>query len=294
VEIKLSDVRVAQERSIKECLVKLAKVKDRASLVVAGGVVDIEAATAGEFGPELEPIYDDWLAFAELARTVTEATGPLVEMDLGCPVSPRQVFAIGVNYRSHSEESDVMVPEMPGTFTKFPTCLAGPYDDIPLVGDSNDWEVELVTVIAHSAHHVDEVDAWSYVAGLAVGQDISDRHMQFAAADQWSLGKSRSGYGPVGPWVVTPDEISKPDDLAIGCSLDGETMQQARTSQLIFSVPRLIAELSTVTRLLPGDIIFTGTPSGVGFVRQPPRYLQPGQTLESWIEGIGTLRNRCR
>jgi 2,4-diketo-3-deoxy-L-fuconate hydrolase len=274
--------------------VKLANVNGRAALVVADGVADIELATAGQFGPELAPIYDDWLAFAHVARNVTEATGPLVETDLGCPVSPRQVFAIGINYHAHSEESGIIPPEAPGTFTKFPTCLAGPYDDIPLVGDTNDWEVELVAVIAHRAHHVQITHAWNYVAGLAVGQDISDRHLQFAAANQWSLGKSRSGYGPVGPWVVTPDEISKPDDLAIRCSLDGETMQQARTSQLIFSVPRLIVELSAITTLLPGDIVFTGTPSGVGYVRQPPRYLQPGQTLESWVEGIGTLRNRCR
>jgi 2-keto-4-pentenoate hydratase/2-oxohepta-3-ene-1,7-dioic acid hydratase in catechol pathway len=274
--------------------VKLANVNGRAALVVADGVADIELATAGQFGPELAPIYDDWLDFADVARNVTEATGPLVEADLGCPVSPRQVFAIGINYRAHSEESGVTSPEVPGTFTKFPTCLAGPYDDIPLVGDTNDWEVELVVVIARRAHHVQKADAWNYVAGLAVGQDISDRHLQFAAADQWSLGKSRSGYGPVGPWVVTPDEISKPDDLAIRCSLDGETMQQARTSQLIFNVPRLIVELSAITTFLPGDIVFTGTPSGVGYVRQPPRYLQPGQILESWIEGIGTLRNRCR
>ena len=273
---------------------KLANVKDRAALVVADGVADIELATAGQFGPELAPIYDDWLDFADVARNVTEATGPLVEADLGCPVSPRQVFAIGINYRAHSEESGVMPPEVPATFTKFPACLSGPYDDIPLVGDTNDWEVELVVVIARRAHHVQKADAWNHVAGLAVGQDISDRHLQFAAADQWSLGKSRSGYGPVGPWVVTPDEISKPDDLAIRCSLDGETMQQARTSQLIFSVPRLIVELSAITTFLPGDIVFTGTPSGVGYVRQPPGYLQPGQILESWIEGIGTLRNRCR
>jgi 2,4-diketo-3-deoxy-L-fuconate hydrolase len=273
---------------------KLANINGRAALVVANGVTDIELATAGQFGPELAPIYDDWLAFADVARNITEATGPLVETDLGCPVSPRQVFAIGINYRAHSEESGVMPPEVPATFTKFPSCLVGPYADIPLVGDTNDWEVELVVVIARRAHHVQKADAWNYVAGLAVGQDVTDRHLQFAAAGQWSLGKSRSGYGPVGPWVVTPDEISTPDDLAIRCSLDGETVQQARTSQLIFSVPRLVVELSAITTLLPGDIVFTGTPSGVGFVRQPPRYLQPGQTLESWIEGIGTLRNRCR
>jgi 2,4-didehydro-3-deoxy-L-rhamnonate hydrolase len=273
---------------------RLANVKGRAALIVADGIADVETASAGRFGPELAPIYDDWPVFADLARNITKATRPLVDTDLRCPVSPRQVFAIGVNYHAHREESGVAAPEVPGTFTKFPACLAGPYDDIPLVGGANDWEVELVAVIGRRAKYVDEPDAWSHIAGLAVGQDITDRHLQFAAADQWSLGKSRSGYGPVGPWVVTPDEIPDPNDLAIGCSVDGETMQQARTSQLIFSVPHLIAELSSITTLLPGDIIFTGTPPGVGFVRTPPRYLQPGQTLESWVEGIGILRNRCR
>jgi 2-keto-4-pentenoate hydratase/2-oxohepta-3-ene-1,7-dioic acid hydratase in catechol pathway len=126
-----------------------------------------------------------------------------------------------------------------------------------------------------------------------VGQDVSDRQLQFAAGMQFSLGKSRRGYGPIGPWVVTPDELADPDDLALGCSVDGETVQDARTSDLIFTVPRLVAELSAVLPLLPGDVIFTGTPAGVGMARQPARALQPGQVLESWIEGIGTIRNRC-
>jgi 2-keto-4-pentenoate hydratase/2-oxohepta-3-ene-1,7-dioic acid hydratase in catechol pathway len=140
---------------------------------------------------------------------------------------------------------------------------------------------------------VDEADAWSHVAGLTVGQDISDRTLQFAAGSQFSLGKSRRGYGPMGPWLVTLDEVRDPDDLALGCSVDGETVQDARTSDLIFGVPRLIAELSAVLPLLPGDVIFTGTPAGIGATRRPPRFLGPGQVLETWIEGIGTIRNRC-
>ncbi len=138
-----------------------------------------------------------------------------------------------------------------------------------------------------------ETDAWSYVAGLTVGQDISDRHLQFAAGAQFSLGKSHRGYGPLGPWVVTPDELPDPDDLALGCSVNGEMVQDARTNDLVFNVPRLIADLSAVLPLLPGDLIFTGTPAGVGVARQPPRFLQRGHVLESWIEGIGTIRNRC-
>jgi 2,4-didehydro-3-deoxy-L-rhamnonate hydrolase len=161
-----------------------------------------------------------------------------------------------------------------------------------VVGGSTDWEVELVGVIGRPADGVAEEDAWAHVAGLTVGQDLSDRHLQFAAGSQFSLGKSHRGYGPLGPWVVTLDEVPDPDDLALGCSVDGEKVQDARTSDLVFGVPRLIAELSVVLPLLPGDVIFTGTPAGVGMTRQPPRFLQPGQVVESWIEGVGTIRNR--
>jgi 2-keto-4-pentenoate hydratase/2-oxohepta-3-ene-1,7-dioic acid hydratase in catechol pathway len=185
------------------------------------------------------------------------------------------------------------VPEVPATFTKFPASLSGPFDDIEIVGDGIDWEVELVAVVGRHADRVAEEDAWSHIAGLTVGQDISDRPLQFAAGAQFSLGKSRRGYGPMGPWLVTLDEVSDPDDLGLGCSVDGETVQDARTSDLIFSVPRLVAELSAVLPLLPGDVIFTGTPAGVGITRTPPRSLHSGQVLETGIEGIGTIRNTC-
>jgi 2-keto-4-pentenoate hydratase/2-oxohepta-3-ene-1,7-dioic acid hydratase in catechol pathway len=181
---------------------------------------------------------------------------------------------------------------VPATFTKFPGSLTGPFDDVEIVGDTTDWEVELVAVIGRTADRVVASDAWSHIAGLTIGQDLSDRHLQFAAGMQFSLGKSRRGYGPLGPWLVTPDEFDDPDDLALACSVDGETVQDARTSDLIFAIPALIEELSAVLPLRPGDIIFTGTPAGVGMARTPPRALQAGQVLESWIEGIGTIRNR--
>jgi 2,4-diketo-3-deoxy-L-fuconate hydrolase len=185
------------------------------------------------------------------------------------------------------------IPEVPATFTKFPASLAGPFDDVDIVSETVDWEVELVAVIGRRADCVAEADGWQYVAGLTVGQDISDRHLQFAAGGQFSLGKSRRSFGPMGPWLVSLDELADPDDLALGCSIDGEKVQDARTSELIFNVPRLVAELSAILPLLPGDVLFTGTPAGVGITRQPARFLQPGQILESWIEGIGTIRNRC-
>jgi 2-keto-4-pentenoate hydratase/2-oxohepta-3-ene-1,7-dioic acid hydratase in catechol pathway len=273
---------------------RLANHDGRAVLVLGDQIADVAEASGGRFGPDPMAVYDEWPGFVDFARGIHAGTAPLAEDRLRNPVpSPRQVFAIGLNYRSHAEESGMAVPEVPATFTKFPAALGGPFDDIEVAGDSIDWEVELVVVIGRTADRVAEADAWDHVAGLTVGQDISDRHLQFAAGAQFSLGKSRRGYGPLGPWVVTTDEVPDPDDLALGCSVDGETVQDARTSDLIFGVPQLVAELSAVLPLFPGDLIFTGTPAGVGMARQPARFLQRGQVLESWIEGIGTIRNRC-
>jgi 2,4-diketo-3-deoxy-L-fuconate hydrolase len=275
--------------------VKLATSNDRAVIVLGDRIVDVAEASSGRFGPDPMALYEDWPAFVEFAATVTASEGaaPLVEADLGNPVPrPRQVFAIGLNYRSHAEESGMAIPEIPATFTKFPASLAGPFDDVEVAGATVDWEVELVAVIGRRADRVAEADGWAHVAGLSVGQDISERTVQFAAGGQFSLGKSFRGFGPIGPWLVTPDELDDPDDLALGCAIDGETVQDSRTGDLIFGVPRLVAELSKVLPLLPGDVIFTGTPAGVGVTRQPPRFLQAGETLETWIEGIGTIRNR--
>lgn len=273
---------------------KIANLNGRAALVLGGATTDIATASGGRFGPDPMSLYAAWGDFRDWATSVREGTEPLDEAALRCPIpAPRQVFAIGLNYRTHAAESGMPAPEVPATFTKFPASLAGPFDDLEIAGPAIDWEVELVAVIGRRADRVAEADAWSHVAGLTVGQDISDRQLQFAAGAQFSLGKSRRGYGPMGPWVVTPDELANPDDLALGCSIDGEVVQDARTGDLIFSVPRLIAELSAVLPLLPGDVIFTGTPAGVGAARQPPRFLRPGEVVESWIEGIGRIRNRC-
>ncbi len=273
---------------------KLANQAGRAVLVLDGGVADVAEVSGGSLGPDPMNCLARWDELVELAAGITDPTGELDEDALGCPVpDPAQVFAIGVNYRDHAEESTLSVPEVPATFTKFPACLSGPFSDVPVEGSSTDWEVELVAVIGRRAEGVAESDAWSHVAGLTVGQDISDRHLQFAAGMQFSLGKSRTGFGPMGPWIVSPDELDDPDDLELGCSVDGETVQSSRTGELIFGVPRLVAELSSVLPLLPGDVIFTGTPSGVGMARTPPRWLSAGNVLESWIEGIGRIRNTC-
>jgi 2,4-diketo-3-deoxy-L-fuconate hydrolase len=273
---------------------KLANLSERAALVTDHGAIDVAKASDGRFGPDIHSLYDDWQAFRDFAAGVSESSATSFDpLALGSPAPrPRQVFAIGLNYGTHAKETGLAAPSVPATFTKFPASLTGPFDDVTLCGDTVDWEVELVAVLGQRADRVAEADAWSYVAGLTVGQDLSDRTVQQAAGAQFSLGKSFRGYGPMGPWLVTADELADPDDLAIGCLLDGETVQDARTSELILNVPALIARLSEILSLLPGDVIFTGTPGGVGFTRQPPRFLRPQQVLESTIEGIGTIRNK--
>lgn len=273
---------------------RLANHNGRAAIVIDDHIADVHKTSGGRYGPDLSGIYDNWSDFSEWAATVTNTTAPLDEAALGNPVpQPRQVFGIGLNYKSHAEESGMEIPSVPAAFTKFPASLSGPFDAVEIVGPAVDWEAELVVVIGTRADRVAEADGWHHVAGLTVGQDISDRVLQFEAGSQFSLGKSRRGYGPIGPWLVTPDELDNPDDLAVGCSVNGTTKQSARTGDLIFSVASLIAELSAILPLLPGDVIFTGTPSGIGATRQPAEFLAEGDVLETWVEGIGTIRNTC-
>ena len=273
---------------------KVANLRGRLTLVTKAGGVDVESASGGRFGTDPQAVFDQWAAFRDWAEGVRAAAGgEVAEADLGPPVPrPRQVFGIGLNYRAHAAESGMPTPENPATFTKFPTCITGPAADVELPSAMVDWEVELVVVIGTLARRVAEDAAWRYVAGVMVGQDLSERVVQWSGGGQFSLGKSFPGFGPVGPWIVTPDELANPDDLELGCSVDGEQMQKARTSDMVFSVPRLIAALSAILPLLPGDLIFTGTPAGIGATRKPPRFLKPGELLTSYIEGIGTLRNR--
>jgi len=273
---------------------KLGNVRGRLSLLTGVGAIDVEKASGGRFAADPQAVFAKWREFCAWAASAAKSDAkPYAETDLQCPVPrPTQVFGIGLNYRAHAEEAGLPIPNGPPTFTKFPSCITGPFDDVTLPSGFVDWEVELVVVIGERAFHVGESDGWKHVAALTVGQDISERVVQWGNGGQFSLGKSFPGFGPLGPCLVTPDEITNPDDLELGCRVSGEVMQTSRTSDMIFSVPRLIAELSAILPLLPGDIIFTGTPQGVGAVRKPPRFLQPGDAIESWIEGIGTIRNR--
>jgi 2-keto-4-pentenoate hydratase/2-oxohepta-3-ene-1,7-dioic acid hydratase in catechol pathway len=209
-----------------------------------------------------------------------------------CVPRPTKVFAIGLNYRSHAAESNLELPTAPVTFTKFPSCLAGPTADIALSGASVDWEVELVVVIGQGGRHIPENEAWDHVAGLCLGQDVSDRQVQLLGNPaQFSLGKSFDTYGPIGPAVVSVDAFADPDDVGLWCEVDGDRKQDARSSDLIFPVPALVAYLSSICTLEPGDLIFTGTPGGVGMATG--RFLRSGQVVVSGAEVIGALRNRC-
>jgi len=261
--------------------------------------IDAAVASGGRFGPAPAAIYESWPDFSAWVKELDISALTTVSVDqraLDCP-SPqaRQVFGIGLNYKQHAAESGYPLPDVPPVFTKFPTSLAAPYSQVTLpAGGNTDWEAELVVIIGRIGHRIPEARAWSHVAGVCIGQDLSERILQMAdPTKQFSLGKSYPGFGPFGPWLVTPDELDDPDNIGIGCSVDGEVMQAARTNDLIFPIPVLIAHLSQTITLLPGDVIFTGTPGGVGLGMSPARYLAPGQTLVTWAEGIGRIEQTC-
>lgn len=276
---------------------RVATIDNRFVLLSERGAVDVERASSGRFSSDPSAIFTRWSDFTSwAARADLNAVEPssIENASFGPPnPHPIQVFAVGLNYQEHATEGGYEGPAVPSVFTKFPTCLTGQDAAVLVATPQVDWEIELVAVIGRRAHEVPREDAWSYVAGLTIGQDISARDVQHAGTSpQFSLGKSFPGFGPTGPWLVTPDELENPDDLQLTCRLNGEVVQQARTSEMIRPIPDLIAHISSICPMLPGDILFTGTPAGVGFRRDPPRFLQPGDELSSTIDGIGTLRTR--
>ena len=275
---------------------RIANINGRLAVILDSGAVDVAKASNELFQADPQAVFDRWAEFREWAAQLPHsAVHTFEDQDLRAPAPcPRQVFGIGLNYLAHAEETALETPEFPHAFTKFPSCITGQDALVPLVSESVDWEVELVVVIGTGGYAIGEADAWSHVAGLTVGQDLSEREIMLHSRPwpQISLGKSYPGFGPIGPYLVTPDEVDNPDDLAISCLLNGEKVQDARTGEMICGVPALISKLSSIVTLYPGDVIFTGTPAGVGVGRQPPRFLRPGDTLLSTIEGIGTLRTR--
>lgn len=276
---------------------RLINLGGRLAIERDGQAVDVESASGGAFTHKFQDAFERWDEFRSWADHLVDSTRgrPFDVAELSAPVgTPRQIFAIGLNYRGHAEETGLDIPDTPMVFTKFASSITGPYGDVTMPPGSVDWEAELVAVIGRPAENVAADAAWDHVAGLTVGQDLSERELQVKppAPQQFSLAKSYPGFAPLGPALVTPDEFTNPDDLEIGCSIDGERVQSARTTDLIFPVPEVVSYLSGILPLLPGDLIFTGTPTGVGFAHKPPRYLKAGEELTTFIEGIGTMRHR--
>ncbi len=272
---------------------RLANVQGRATLVVDGRLVDVEQASGGRLPSDPMALIPQLDAARDLP---VPADAPVADgIRLGPPVPrPSKILAIGLNYRSHAEESGLTPPDEPVVFAKLPSAIAGATDDIviPPRRVRVDWEAELVVVIGRRGRRIPAEQAWAHVAGVTCGQDVSDREEQFRALRQFTMAKSFDTYAPIGPVLVTPDELEHPDDLAVRCRIDGEEVQSSRTNDLIFPVSELIAWISRICTLEAGDLIFTGTPGGVGDSRQPPRYLRPGNVVETEIEGVGVMRNR--
>jgi 2-keto-4-pentenoate hydratase/2-oxohepta-3-ene-1,7-dioic acid hydratase in catechol pathway len=274
---------------------RFANVAGRAALVSdTGSYVDVEQATAGEVSSR--PL-DAIAAFDRLREIEIPADAPALDgQPLGPPVPrPGKVLGAGINYFGHAREAGFDIPTEPLLFAKLPSSICGPNDDIVLPAGrlEVDWEAEVVIVIGKRGRHIPKHQAWEHVAGLTGGQDISDRAEQFRSLRQFTMGKSFDTYAPIGPLLITPDEFANPDDVHLTCWIDNEEVQQGRTGDCIFTAAELISWASQICTLEPGDILFTGTPSGVGYIRQPPRFLAPGNTLETELELIGRLRNEC-
>jgi 2-keto-4-pentenoate hydratase/2-oxohepta-3-ene-1,7-dioic acid hydratase in catechol pathway len=277
--------------------VRIANLAGRLIVDNGSGFVDAHDASDRRFAADPQAVYGRWGEFFDWAAGASLGAGVEIELDrLGPPVPrPRQVFAVALNYAEHAAEGGFSKPDRPLIFTKFPSCLAGPVVDVALATPFVDWEVELVAVIGHRAERIAAAEAWDHVAGLMIGQDLSARDVQQAGpAPQYSLGKSFPAFGPTGPWVVTTDAPGLTGELELECRRNGERVQHDLTSSMIFSVSELIAYISAVCPLLPGDLLFTGTPSGVGSRRDPPIYLQAGDELVSRITGIGEIRQTFR
>ncbi|BCL25541.1 fumarylacetoacetate hydrolase family protein [Streptomyces aurantiacus] len=328
---------------------RIANLAGRLALLTGDGAVDV---SDGGLDADPDTVFDQWEALLRWSAGVDPATAvPYKESDLRAPVpEPRQIFAVALNYRPHTAEAGYEEPAEPLVFTKFPSCLTGPYATIDLPPGHVDWELEMVAVIGRDAYRVPEEQGWDPVVALTVGQDLSERIVQLAGRPaQFSLGKSFPGFGPVGPALVSVDEPADRDDLELTCelvprqatfapsrrparplaapaeipstsstrasgrhtdsthrtpllhgqtlpaaALDGEIVQHDRTSNMIFPVPRLVAHLSAICPLRPGDLIFTGTPAGVGNRRTPQRFIGPGDTLVSRIGELGEMRHTFR
>ena len=260
------------------------------------GLIDADG-NIRDLSAHITDLKGDALSPQSLAKigTLAPASLPLVSGNprLGsCVAQPGNFIAVGLNYADHAAESNLPVPKEPVLFNKAPSCVVGPNDDviIPRGSQKTDWEVELAVVIGKRASYVEEKDALAYVAGYAVCNDVSERAYQIEGTGQWMKGKGCPTFGPLGPWLVTPDEVGDVQNLDMWLDVDGERMQTGSTRTMIFSVAHIVHYISQFMIMEPGDVITTGTPPGVGMGKKPPRYLRPGEIISLGIEKLGTQR----
>ena len=247
-----------------------------------------------DFTPDwMSPEKLDALSAVDLNRM------PLVEagVRLGAPIAgTRQFVAIGLNYRKHAEESGHPIPKEPVVFTKAITCISGPNDEVVLPEGSvaGDWEIELGVVMGRTASQVSVADALDYVAGYCLANDVSERDWQIKRNGQWGKGKSFPSFGPIGPWLVTSDELSNPQSVPVELKVNGVVKQSSNTSDMIFSVAEIVSYLSQFMTLLPGDLVITGTPEGVGLGMKPPQHLQRGDVMTLTAGVLGSQTQQVR
>ena len=275
---------------------KLANIEGRAALVDGENYYDLETISNGKFNNDTSNALTNLVGLSELSEDLSksEPTGLLHDVKIDAPISaPKNCYAVGLNYRNHAEEAGMDIPSVPMVFTKHTTCLVGPNSTIEMRSDHVDYEAELVVVIGHPGKDILKDNAWNHVAGLCVGQDISDRTVQFSSKPpQFNLGKSFDTFGPMGPYLVSPDSLQNKESLQIECKVNQEVRQKDNTNDLIFDIPSIISYLSEIVTLNTGDVIFTGTPGGVGVMEG--KFLKDGDVLRTSIEGLGTLKNDCK
>jgi 2-keto-4-pentenoate hydratase/2-oxohepta-3-ene-1,7-dioic acid hydratase in catechol pathway len=262
------------------------------------GALD-SAGVRRDLSSVIDDLAGDNLGPASIARLkqLDLAALPVVPDDVrlgACVARPGNFIGVGLNYADHAIESGLPVPDEPLVFNKAPNCMAGPDDDVILPPGSvhTDWEVELAIVIGSPAYRLAQAEAPSAIAGYCICNDVSERHFQKDRGGQFAKGKGCPSFGPLGPWLVTPDEIADIQKLGLRLTVNGETMQDGNTADMLFGAHRLVSYLSEFMRLDPGDVITTGTPAGVGMARKPPRYLKAGDLVELGVDGLGTQRQR--
>jgi 2-keto-4-pentenoate hydratase/2-oxohepta-3-ene-1,7-dioic acid hydratase in catechol pathway len=268
------------------------KGRERPGIVDSQGGIRDFSHLGDDFGPAF--FAGDGL---KKLRQVEIAALPIVPEDtrLGpCVAQPGNFIAIGLNYVQHARETNARIPSDPILFNKAPSCISGPFDPVVLPKQSTktDWEVELALVIGKEAHYVDEAKSLEYVAGYCVCNDVSEREFQLERSGQWVKGKMAPTFGPLGPWLVTADEIKEVQNLRLWLELNGKRIQDSSTSDMIFSVAKIVSDTSQYVVLQPGDVITTGTPPGVGLGMKPPQFLKSGDVMRLGVEGLGVQEQR--